>query len=121
MPVYINGYVPVQQDNILGITNTQTIALLAAGALIGVLIITGVVTAPAWITALVLGLIASYAGLYTFDNIKNSITLALNNAYDAIQQFLGGNNTLTDIVFSIIIIALMIGLAYLGYEIYENF
>lgn len=121
MPVYINMNEANLKTNFLGITDTQTIAILTAGALLTVLILTGVLTGPAWIFALGLALLASYGVFYLFDNVSNSISNALFNAYNALSNFLGGNNTLTDIIFSIIIIALMLGLAYLGYEIYENF
>ena len=119
MPVYININATHSTENVLGITKSQTIALVAASALIVALAIGGIITIPALI-ALVLGLLAAYGALYTYDNISNSISKALTGAFNSLYNMFGGNTTAADFVFAVIIIAAILTLAYLGYEIYEN-
>ena len=120
MPVYINIDATHSRENIIGITESQTIALVAAAALIAALAVGGIITIPALI-ALVLGLLAAYGALYTYDNISNSISNALTGAFNSLYNMFGGNTTAADFVFAVIIIAAILTLAYLGYEIYENF
>lgn len=121
MPVYIDINAAHDDDNALGITDTQTIAIATAGAILTVLILTGVIASPALIVAGVLALLASYGGLYVFDNVSNSVSNALANVYGSLFNMFGQNSKIADIIISVIIIVLCLGLAYLGYEIYENF
>lgn len=119
MSVYLNIDQTNTSENILGITDPQTIALVAAAALVIALAVGGIITIPALI-GLVLGLLAAYGAIYTYDNISNSITNALSGLYNGISNILGGNTTAADFIFAVIIIAVILTLAYLGYEIYEN-